>query len=127
MCASYGALESTLVSTRSTVPGTLARAAALTFAAVSPVSSVSVLPLTVCPPWDGSCLAAVVLLDAAGVAVVEVAAPATADALTAAAPTTATVTSLERILDMTVLLVWWGDFAEHGAHLPERKNVLRIT
>src|SRR3954451_11544781 len=130
MCAAYGALEATLVSTRSTVPGTLARAAALTLAAVSPVSSVSVLPLTVCPPRDGSCLAAVVvvLLDAAGVAVVEVAAPATAEALTAAAPTTAAVTSLERILDMTVLLVWWGDFAEHGAHLPEdRKNVLRIT
>src|SRR3954468_9221913 len=105
MCASYGALESTLVSTRSTVPGTLARAAALTLAAASPVSSVSVLPLTVCPPRDGSCLAAVVLLDAAGVAVVEGAAPATAEALTAAAPTTATVTSLERILDMTVLLV----------------------
>jgi hypothetical protein len=67
------------------------------------------LPLTVCPPWDGSCVAAVVvvLLDAAGVAVVEVAAPATAEALTAAAPMAATVTSLERILDMTVLLVWW--------------------
>ena len=32
MCASYGALESTLVSTRSTVPGTLASAAARTFA-----------------------------------------------------------------------------------------------
>src|SRR3954462_1554100 len=112
MCASYGAVAATLVSTRSTVPGTLARAAALTLAAVSPVSSVSVLPLTVCPPRDGSCLAGVVvvLLDAAGVAVVDVAAPATAEPLTAAAPTTATVTSLERILDMTVLLVWWGDF-----------------
>src|SRR3954464_490570 len=107
MCASYGALESTLVSTRSTVPGTLARAAALTLAAGSPVSSVSVLPLAGCPPWDGSCLAGVVvvLLDAAGVLVVEVAAPATAEPLTAAAPTAATVTSLERTLDMTVLLV----------------------
>src|SRR3954464_8028302 len=55
MCASEGALESTLVSTRSTVPGTLASAAARTLAATSPVSSVSVLPLAVWPPWDGSC------------------------------------------------------------------------
>src|SRR5215213_8387877 len=55
MCASYGALESTLVSTRSTVPGTLARAAARTFAATSPLSSSSVLPLNVWPPCEGSC------------------------------------------------------------------------
>src|SRR3954451_3782359 len=54
MCASYGALESTLVSTRSTVPGTLARAAARTLDSTSPVSSFSVLPLTVWPPFDGS-------------------------------------------------------------------------
>src|SRR3954469_22841131 len=111
MCASYGALESTLVSTRSTVPGTLARAAALTLAAVSPVNSVSVLPLAVCPPLDGSCLGCtavvVVLLDAAGVAVVDVAAPAMAAVLMAAAPTAAAVTSLERILDMVVLLGGW--------------------
>src|SRR5690349_2103881 len=51
MWASYGALESTLVSTRSTVPGTLASAAASTFAARAPVSACSVLPLTVCRPW----------------------------------------------------------------------------
>src|SRR3954447_25001615 len=50
MCASYGALESTLVSTRSTVPDTFSRAAALTFAAVSPLSACSVLPLTLCRP-----------------------------------------------------------------------------
>src|SRR6478672_11549589 len=54
MCASYGALESTFVSTRSTVPDTLASAAARTLAAASPLSSVSVLPLTVWPPCDGS-------------------------------------------------------------------------
>src|SRR3954447_20285945 len=53
MCASYGALESTLVSTRSTVPGTLASAAARTLDATSPVSGFSVLPLTVWPPWGG--------------------------------------------------------------------------
>src|SRR4051812_50072944 len=50
MCASYGALESTLVSTRSTVPGTFLSAAALTFAAVSPLSACSVLPLTLWRP-----------------------------------------------------------------------------
>src|SRR3954447_16306554 len=50
MCASYGALESTLVSTRSTAPGTLATAAALTLAATSPVSAASVLPLRLCLP-----------------------------------------------------------------------------
>src|SRR3954453_17028192 len=55
ICASYGALESTLVSTRSTVPETFFSAAACTLAAVSPVRSFSVLPLTVCPPCDGSC------------------------------------------------------------------------
>src|SRR3954465_13790621 len=50
MCASYGALESTLVSSRSTVPDTLVRAAARTFAATSRVSGCSVLPLTVWRP-----------------------------------------------------------------------------
>src|SRR6478736_6657694 len=55
MCASYGALESTLVSTRSTVPGTLASAAAWTLAATSPVSAFSVLPLTVWRPLGPPC------------------------------------------------------------------------
>src|SRR3954452_25566732 len=50
MCASYGALESTLVSTRSTVPDTFLSAAALTLAAVSPLSGCSVLPLAECRP-----------------------------------------------------------------------------
>src|SRR4051812_39817587 len=106
MCASYGALESTLVSTRSTVPGTLASAAARTFAATSPVSSFSVLPFAVCPACDGSrgglpCWAGAP--DAAdGVAdgdaaVLDVAAPAIAAPLTAAAPTAAAVTSLDRM------------------------------
>jgi hypothetical protein len=44
MCASYSALPSASVSTRMTVPpGTSASAAAVTFDAVSPVSSVSSL------------------------------------------------------------------------------------
>src|SRR3954454_9605665 len=55
MCASYGALESTLVSTRSTVPDTLATASARTLDATSPVNAVSVLPLSVCLPAPGPC------------------------------------------------------------------------
>src|SRR4051794_36890218 len=93
MCASYGALESTLVSTRSTVPGTLASAAARTLAATSPVRSVSVLPLAVCPPFDGSCFAGGD--DADGVADDDDAALAIAPPLTAAAATAAAVTSLD--------------------------------
>src|SRR3954447_12612645 len=69
MCASYGALESTLVSTRSTVPDTLASAAARTFDSTSPLSSVSVLPLTVWPPLDGSWSRPCGADDADGVAV----------------------------------------------------------
>src|SRR3954451_8457442 len=102
MCASYGALSSTLVSTRSTVPGTLARAAALTLAAVVPVSRTSVLPLNVWPPLDGSCWA--VVFDAAGVEVDEVAAPAIVAPPRAAAPMAAAVTTNERMLRMGRLL-----------------------
>src|SRR3954467_12467272 len=96
MCASYGALESTLVSTRSTVPETLAVAAPRTFDATSPVSSVSVLPLTVCPPLDGSCGWPAALGVADG-DVPDVAAFAIAAPLTTAARTAAKVTSLERM------------------------------
>src|SRR3954463_1854489 len=106
MCASYGALESTLVSTRSTVPFTLARAAARTLAATSPVSGFSVLPLTVWAPCGRPCGRA--WLPAAGDAagetdgadgdVLDVAALAIAAPLTAAAPTAAAVTSLVRTL-----------------------------
>src|SRR3954469_9524645 len=112
MCASYGALESTLVSTRSTVPGTLASAAARTFDATSPLSSFSVLPSTVCPPWDGSCggWPGPALDEAAGVvdeddAFPAVAAVAIAAALTAAAATTAPVTSLDRMPCMRLSLI----------------------
>src|SRR5689334_2730950 len=110
MCASYGALESTLVSTRSTVPDNFASAAALTLAATSPVNSVSVLPLTVWPPLDGSdCGRAWPLLGAAGGAErVEpepeleppVAAPAIAVPPSAAAPTAAIVMSVDLNLGM---------------------------
>ena len=88
-----------LVSTRSTVPWTLASAAARTFASTSPVSSFSVLPLTDARPGDGSrCGWPCWVLDEAvgdedvvGV----VAALANAAPPMAAAPTTAPVTSLE--------------------------------
>src|SRR4051794_2772278 len=96
MCASYGALESTLVSTRSNVPGTFFSAAARTFDATSPVSAFSVLPLTVC-----ACGA---VDDEDEDAVEDVAAFAIAPPPSAAAPTAATVTSLVRILRMLVLL-----------------------
>src|SRR4051794_33477149 len=107
MCASYGALESTLVSTRSTVPGTFARAAARTLDATSPVSSFSVLPLTVWPPFDGSWSRGWAAApddepdedDPVPEAALAIAAP-----LTAAAPTAAAVTSLERMLAIRVLL-----------------------
>src|SRR3954468_8685507 len=97
MCASYGALESTLVSTRSTVPGTLASAAALTLAAVSPLSACSVLPLTVCRA--GLAVAAGVELAEPEVAALAAVAPPMAAAAIAVA-----VTSLERILGMKGLL-----------------------
>src|SRR3954468_4317122 len=108
MCASYGALESTLVSTRSTVPETLASAAARTLDAVSPLSRVSVRPLTVWPPWDGSCAGGAPWVVGAAPCPVEdgdpeVAALAMAAALTAAVPTAAAVTSLERVLSMVLL------------------------
>src|SRR4051794_1324208 len=106
MCASYGALESTLVSTRSTVPGTLASAAARTLEATSPVSGFSVLPLTVWPPWGGRPWL-VAGGDAEDVAdgdddgaFPDVAALAIAAPPTAAAPTAAAVTSLDRMLPM---------------------------
>src|SRR3954447_21773169 len=111
MCASYGALESTFVSTRSTVPCTFASAAALTFDATSPLSSFSVLPLKVWPPFDGSkffgapCWAAGGVVAAVDDVPPDVAAPAIAAPLTAAAPTAATVTSLDLMLVIGVLLV----------------------
>src|SRR4051794_5256226 len=102
MCASYGAFESTLVSTRSTVPLTLASAAARTFDATSPVSSFSVLPLAVWPPLDGSCCGAACAADDDGEdeplpvpAAFAIAAPPPAAAITAA-----NVTSLDRGLPM---------------------------
>src|SRR3954451_2099525 len=106
MCASYGALESTLVSTRSTVPGTLASAAARTLDATSPVSGFSVLPLTVWPPWGGR-----PWLVAGGGgenatdgdddgACRDVPTLAITTLVTAAAPTAAAVTSLDRMLPM---------------------------
>src|SRR3954470_24529864 len=98
MCASYGALESTLVSTRSTVPDTLASAAARTLDSTSPVSGFSVLPLTVCPPCDGAWFPAVP--DSDDDVVPEVAAPAIAAPLTAAAATATKVTSFDRMLPM---------------------------
>src|SRR4051794_9762972 len=104
MCASYGALESTLVSTRSTVPATFASAAALTLAATSPVSAFSVLPLTVWRPPCGPATAAGAADDADDDddgdddddAALAMPAPPIA-----AAPTAATVTSLDRMLAMT--------------------------
>src|SRR4051812_38227438 len=101
MCASYGALESTLVSTRSTVPDTFLSAAALTFAAVSPLSACSVLPLTVCRPAGAPaggppCGVAVALeLDEL------CAAPATAEPPSASAPSAAKVARVLRaVLNM---------------------------
>src|SRR4051812_28049795 len=101
MCASYGALPSTLVSTRSTVPATLASAAALTLAATSPVSAFSVFPLTVCRP--PLCCWTVGVADAEDDAVDEAALAMPAPP-TAAAPTAATVTSLDRSVAMVLLL-----------------------
>src|SRR5215208_5678438 len=106
-------LESTLVSTRSTVPDTLASAAARTFDATSPVSSFSVLPSTVCPPWDGSRCGGpggAAADEAAGVvdedeALPAVAAVAIAAALRAAVATTAPVTSLDRMPCMGLSLI----------------------
>src|SRR3954453_24235699 len=111
MCASYGARESTFVSTRSTVPETLASAAARTLDATSPVNSFSVLPLNVWPPCDGSCggrawfVAAGVAVDDADVA--DEAALAIAPPPSAAAPMAAAVTSVDRMLRMWSSL--WGD------------------
>src|SRR3954465_451009 len=98
MCASYGAGESTLVSTRSTVPETLASAAALTLAATSPVSACSVLPLTVCRPC-GAAVCDEAVAEFEGV-VVEGAAFAIAPPPIAAAQTAAAVTRLVRMRDM---------------------------
>src|SRR3954465_15056562 len=103
MCASYGALESTLVSTRSTVPATLASAAALTLAATSPLSAFSVFPLTVCRPL--LCCGAVGVADAEDDAVLDEAALAIPAPPTAAAPTAATVTSLDRSVAMVFSLM----------------------
>src|SRR3954452_19295623 len=96
-----------LVSTRSTVPGTLARAAAWTLAARSPVSALSDLPLTVCGPW------------AAGVAEDDavdddVAAPAMAAPPAAAPRTAAAVTNLVRRVDIGLLTGEGGDCEAHG-------------
>src|SRR3954447_8024853 len=121
MCASYGALESTFVSTRSTVPDTLASAAARTLAATSPVRSFSVLPLAVCPPFDGSCCCwAGGVDDADGVADGDVAALAIAPPLTAAAATAAAVTSLDLMPCIRILL---GSLADTGraSRLPLRR------
>src|SRR6476469_8563029 len=109
MWASYGALSSTLVSTRSTVPDTFASAAARTFAATSPVRSVSVLPLNVWPPLEGSWAGRdwLVDVDDEDDDVPEVAALAMAAPLTAAAATAAKVTSLERRLPIRT--PWWGE------------------
>src|SRR5947207_8537962 len=115
MCASYGALESTLVSTRSTVPDTFASAAARTLAATSPVSSFSVLPLTVWPPFDGSnCGLLCGAFDGAEPDELDepepdVAALAMALPPIAAAPIAAAVTSLDLKWAIGVmLLVGWG-------------------
>src|SRR3954462_9705350 len=89
MWASYGALPSTLVSTRSTVPGTLASAAALTLAATSPVNAFSVLPLAVCRPPP--CCTAEGVEDEVDDAALAMPAPPTA-----AAATAATVTNFDR-------------------------------
>src|SRR2546421_1502620 len=95
MCASYGTLSSTFVSTRCTVPDTLASAAARTLAATSPVRSFSVFPLTVCPPSDGldggapPCVLAGGAVDDGVDVVPDVAAFAIAPPPTAAAPTAA--------------------------------------
>src|SRR6478752_934337 len=113
MCASYGALESTLVSTRSTVPDTFASAAALTLASTSPVSSFSVLPLTVWPPFDGSnwgrawLLLGAVELDELDELEPPVAAPAIAVPPSAAAPTAATVMSVDLRLTIGGVLLEW--------------------
>src|SRR5436190_1355161 len=108
MCASYGAPESTLVSTRSTVPDTFASAAARTLDSTSPVSSFSVLPLAVWPPFDGSNPPRGALADGVGVvdALPEVAAFANAAPPSAAAATAVNVTSLDRMLPIrTPLLI----------------------
>src|SRR3954467_9772731 len=108
MCASYGALPSTLVSTRSTVPATLASAAALTLAATSPVSAFSVFPLTVCRPAL-CCWAAVGVAEAEDDVVVDEAALAMPAPPTAAAPTAAAVTSLDRSVAMMFSLIYERD------------------
>src|SRR3954470_22628113 len=110
MWASYGALSSTLVSTRSTVPDTFFSAASRTLAAVAPVSGSSVRPLSVWRAFGPPCCAAGGEPD--GVAVggddeLDVAALAIAPPPRAAAPIAAAVTSLERmVLPMSTPL--WG-------------------
>src|SRR3954466_9957501 len=96
MCASYGALESTLVSTRSTVPDTFVSAAALTLAAVSPLRACSVLPLTECRPAGapGGGPPGVAL----GLALELCAAPATAEPPSASAPRAAKVAMVLRVV-----------------------------
>src|SRR4051794_36703964 len=107
MCASYGALESMLVSTRSTVPATLASAAFCTWDATEPVRACSVRPLRVWRPWS----VAVGAPDGAadGVVVPDEAAFATVAPPTAAAPTAASAMSLERMLDMGPPIEWGMD------------------
>src|SRR3954462_12800867 len=120
MWASYGALPSTLVSTRSTVPGTLASAAALTLDATSPVSACSVFPLAVCRP-PLCCWAAVGVADAEDDVVAEEAALAIPAPPTAAAPTAATVTSLDRSVAMVFSLMDERD-AINVAGRPARRH-----
>ena len=95
-----------MVSTRSTVPDTLASAAAFTLAATSPVRSFSVLPLAVCPPFDGSCCAGGLAVDDADGVDDDVAALAIAPPLTAAAATAAAVTSLDLMPCIQSSLGW---------------------
>src|SRR3954465_5432298 len=102
MGAPYGALPSTLASTRSTVPATLASAAALTLAATSPVSAFSVFPLTVCRP--PLCCWAVGVAEAEDDAVDDAALAMPAPP-TAAAPTAALVPSLDRSVAMAFSLM----------------------
>src|SRR4051794_8427455 len=123
MCASYGALESTLVSTRSTVPGTLASAAARTLAATVPLSAVSVLPLRVCRPpcWPDGAWVPVVDDGAADDGAVDVAALAIAPPPMAAAQMAAPVVSLLRMVDMVLL----GSGTEAAVTVPDRPEKAR--
>jgi hypothetical protein len=98
------------VSTRSIVPpGSFAFAAASTLAAVSPVSSFSVLPSARWPPSDGprlggACWVCAAVLDEEDVVVPELAALAIAEPASAAAPIAAIAVSLLRMEGIGVLL-----------------------